>query len=144
MSAELMKRLEEETKVHLEIIQERTNGLTRWVVPQGGGFPDVPSGSILFYEPDGKVPCEGLYIIRETRTNGRMYVRVLRHEVDKLRLVQTAGGKLCGDEIVIDVKDMNPEFVCCGRVKVQFSLVEARPFSGALGLTYTDKGVADA
>jgi hypothetical protein len=85
---------------------------------------------MLFYEPDGKVSCEGLYIVRENRPSGNMYVRILRHEVDKLRLVQTARGELYGEEIVIDVKDLDPKFACCGRVRVQISPFEPLAFAG--------------
>lgn len=134
MNAAVMKKLEEESGSIYRTIREKVHGLECWVVPCGGGFPDVPSGSVLFYEPDGKVPCEGLYIIRENRPNGKMYVRTLWHEVDKLRLVQTAGGGLYGEEIIIDVKDMNSKYVCCGRVRVQVSPVDPLPLAGALGL----------
>lgn len=106
------------------------------MVPCGEGFPDVPSGSVLFYEPDGKVQCEGLYIIRENRPSGKRYVRTLRHEVDKLRLVQTARGELYGEEILIDVKDLYPKYVCCGRVRVQISPVDPLPFVGAVELPH--------
>jgi len=130
MNAPAMKRLKEESDNLCRTIREKTHGLECWVVPSGGGFPDIPSGSVLFYEPDGKVLCEGLYIIRENRPSGNMYVRTLRHEVDKLRLVQTARGELYGEEIVIDVKDLDPKYVCCGRVRVQITPVEPLVFAG--------------
>lgn len=133
MNSELAIRIEDETRDTLNVLEDRIKGLVHWRVPAGCGFPDVPSGSSLFYEPGGEVQDEGLYVIRENGLEGKMYVRILWHEIDKIRLVQTSRGKIYGHEIVVDVKDLAPAYVCCGRVRVQISPVEPVP-AGAVVL----------
>lgn len=116
VSSELFTLLERQAPEN--IVNESNAKVKCWQVTSEGGFPDVPEGSLVHYISDGSMPTEGLYVIQENKPHGKLYVRKLCHEIQSIRLIQTEKGERVGEDIIIDLRDHTPKYICCGKVRI--------------------------